>query len=50
MPRETSRQKVDKLVADVIDLATEIARSLERAVRAMESRDAKVVEPGLEGS
>ena len=47
MPRETFQQELDELVADVIDLSTEIASSLENAVRAMESRDAKVVEPEL---
>ena len=47
MPRETFQQELDRLVADVIELGTEVASSLESAVEAMTSRDAEVVEPEL---
>src|SRR5215217_34657 len=47
MPRETFQQELDQLVADVIELGAEVASSLESAVKAMMSRDAKVVEPEL---
>jgi phosphate transport system protein len=47
MPRETFQQELDGLVADVIELGTEVATSLESVVEAMMGRDAKVVEPEL---
>jgi phosphate transport system protein len=47
MPRETFQQELDELVADVIELGTEVATSLESVVEAMMGRDAKVVEPEL---
>ena len=47
MPRETFQQELDRLVADVIELGTEVASSLESAVEAMTSHDAKLVEPEL---
>jgi phosphate transport system protein len=47
MPRDTFQQELDQLVADVIQLGPEVASSLESAVEAMISRDAKVVEPEL---
>jgi phosphate transport system protein len=47
MPREIFQQELDELVADVIELGTEVADSLESVVEAMMGRDAKVVEPEL---
>ncbi len=47
MPRETFQQELDGLVADVSELGTEVANSLESAVEAMIGRDTKVVEPEL---
>jgi phosphate transport system protein len=47
MPRETFQQELDQLVADVTELGAEVASSLESAVEAMMSRDAKVVESEL---
>ena len=47
MPRETFQQELDELVADVIELGTEVADALESVVEAMMDRDAKVVEPEL---
>jgi phosphate uptake regulator len=40
MPRETFRQELDDLVAEVLDLSSEVERSLETMVKAMETRDA----------
>jgi hypothetical protein len=42
MPRETFQQELDELVADVIELGTEVATSLESVVEAMMGRDDKV--------
>jgi phosphate transport system protein len=47
MPRETFQQELDELVADVIELGTEVASSLESAVEAMISHEARVVESEL---
>jgi phosphate transport system protein len=40
MPRETFQQELDDLVAEVLDLSSEVERSLETMVKAMETRDA----------
>src|ERR671917_547737 len=40
MPRETFQQELDDLVAEVLDLGTEVEGSLENMVKAMETRDA----------
>src|ERR687895_2857786 len=40
MPRETFQQELDELVAEVLDLGTEVEGSLENMVEAMETRDA----------
>jgi phosphate transport system protein len=47
MPRETFQQELDDLVAEVLDLGTEVEGSLENMVRAMESRDARLAEKEL---
>ena len=47
MPRETFQQELDELVADVIELGAEVASSLESAVEAMISHEARVVEAEL---
>ena len=39
MPRETFQQELDDLVAEVLDLSSEVERSLETMVKAMETRD-----------
>ena len=47
MPRETFQQELDELRDGVIDLGSEVERSLESMVRAMESRDAQLAEKEL---
>jgi phosphate transport system protein len=47
VPRETSQQGLDELVADVLDLGKEVERSIETMVRAMETRDASVASEEL---
>ncbi len=47
MPRETFQQELDDLVAEVLDLGTEVESSLENMVRAMENRDAQLAEKEL---
>jgi phosphate transport system protein len=42
MPRETFQQELDDLVAEVLDLSSEVERSLETMVKAMETRDASL--------
>jgi phosphate uptake regulator len=47
MPRETFQQELDELVAEVLDLGTEVEVSLENMVRAIENRDAQIAEKEL---
>jgi phosphate transport system protein len=47
MPRETFQQELDELVDEVISFGSEIERSLESMVRAMEGRDARLAEKEL---
>jgi phosphate transport system protein len=47
MPRETFQQELDELVDEVISLGSEVERSLESMVRAMEGRDARLAEKEL---
>jgi phosphate transport system protein len=47
MPRETFQQELDDLVAEVLDLGTEVEVSLENMVKAMENRDARLAEKEL---
>jgi phosphate transport system protein len=47
MPRETFQQELDELVDEVISLSSEVERSLESMVRAMEGRDARLAEKEL---
>ncbi len=47
MPRETFQQELDDLVAEVLDLGTEVEVSLENMVRAIENRDAQIAEKEL---
>jgi phosphate transport system protein len=47
MPRETFQQELDELVDEVISLGSEIERSLESMVRAMEGRNARLAEKEL---
>jgi phosphate transport system protein len=42
MPRDTFQQKLDDLVAEVLDLSSKVERSLETMVKAMETRDASL--------
>jgi phosphate transport system protein len=43
VPRETFQQELDDLVAEVLDLGGEVEGSLENMVKAMETRDAGLV-------
>jgi phosphate transport system protein len=47
MPRETFQQELDELRDGVIDLGSEVERSLESMVRVMEGRDAHLAEKEL---
>jgi phosphate transport system protein len=47
MPRETFQQELDELRDGVIDLGSEVERSLESMVRAMEGRDAHLAQKEL---
>jgi len=47
MPRETFQQELDELRDGVIDLGSEVERSLESMFRAMESRDAHLAQKEL---
>ncbi len=47
MPRETFQQELDELVEEVVDLGSEVERSLESMVGAMEGRDASLAEKEL---
>jgi phosphate transport system protein len=47
MPRETFQQELDDLVAEVLDLGSEVAGSLENMVRAMENRDDQIARKEL---
>jgi phosphate transport system protein len=47
MPRETFQQELDDLVAEVLDLGTEVEVSLENMVKAMETWDARIAEKEL---
>jgi phosphate transport system protein len=47
MPRETFQQELDELRDRVIDLGSEVERSLESMVRVMEGRDARLAEKEL---
>jgi phosphate transport system protein len=47
MPRETFQQELDDLVEDVLSLGVEVEGSLERMVKAMEGRDARLAEREL---
>jgi phosphate transport system protein len=40
MPRETFQQELDDLVAEVLELGTEVEQSLQTMVKSMETRDA----------
>jgi phosphate transport system protein len=47
MPRETFQQELDELRDGVIDLGSEVERSLKSMVRVMEGRDARLAEKEL---
>jgi phosphate transport system protein len=47
VPRETFQQELDDLVAEVLDLGSEVAGSLENMVRAMENRDDQIARKEL---
>ena len=47
MPRETFQQELDDLVEEVLSLGVEVEGSLERMVKAMEGRDARLAEREL---
>jgi phosphate transport system protein len=47
VPREISQQRLDDLVAEVLDLGKEVERSIETMVKAMETRDPDVASEEL---